>query len=127
MSSLYSIFPMRREWPRAVDDGSGVPIDANSMRLVSGAKNIWAKSKNHASVTKKCPTPEKINRWFSPIGTDRHAKTARSSIKKALMFCTFCAKNWATKYSGRASDFSEKRQEGKRSDRSDQCCQSYFG
>lgn len=31
---------MRREWPRAVDDVSGVPIDANSMRLVSGAKNI---------------------------------------------------------------------------------------
>lgn len=40
MSSLDSIFPMRCEWPRAVDDVSSMPIDANSMRLVSGARSI---------------------------------------------------------------------------------------
>ena len=40
MSSLYSIFPMRCEWPDAVDDVSAVPNDAVRIRLVSGAKNI---------------------------------------------------------------------------------------
>ena len=40
MLALESIFPMRRRWDRAVDDVSKVPVDAVSIRLVSGAKNI---------------------------------------------------------------------------------------
>jgi hypothetical protein len=40
MSTLHSIFPARCDWPQAVDDVLKHPVDAISIRLVSGAKNI---------------------------------------------------------------------------------------
>lgn len=40
MSTLHSIFPAHCIWPPAVDDVLRVPVDAVSIRLVSGAKSL---------------------------------------------------------------------------------------
>jgi hypothetical protein len=40
METLYSIFPAELEWPPGVDDIMKVPLDASSLRLVSGAKRL---------------------------------------------------------------------------------------
>jgi hypothetical protein len=37
---LYSIFPLRREWPPAVDDVAKAPPDTRSIRLISGARGF---------------------------------------------------------------------------------------
>lgn len=40
MHSIFSIFPARREWPVATDDVINVPLEVESLRLTSRARNI---------------------------------------------------------------------------------------
>ena len=60
MLTLESIFPMRCRWEQAVDDVTNVPVDAASIRLVSGAKNLM-----------RLPSYTKLKSlWCFDIGAD---------------------------------------------------------
>jgi hypothetical protein len=60
MLALESIFPMYCQWDQAVDDVANVPVDAVSIRLVSGAKNL-----------KTLPSYTKLKSlWCFDVGAD---------------------------------------------------------
>lgn len=40
MNTEYCIFPARRKWPLATDDVLNAPLEVDSLRLISGARNL---------------------------------------------------------------------------------------
>jgi hypothetical protein len=74
MLPLESIFPMRREWDRAVDDVALVPANAVSVRLVSGAKHLA-----------RLPSYTKLKSlWCFDIGADALDAICRCAALESL-------------------------------------------